>query len=197
MTAALRIPAGIPPEVFAAYQNAPAHVVAEVIDGELHTMTRPARRHARASMELGADLVFGYGRGRGGPGGWVILGGPELWLGSRPDILVPDIAGWRRERLPDLFGDDDAPPYFELTPDWVCETLSPSTERLDRVKKMHIYRREGVRHVWLVHPGLQTLEAYRFDDGRFTLVDTFEGDAKLRVEPFDAVEIDLALLWAR
>lgn len=164
--------------------------MAEIVDGELYTSPRPSLRHAVSASELGADLVAAFSRGRGGPGGWWILFEPELHLG--PDILVPDLAGWRRERLPAIAAEA---PYSTLAPDWVCEVLSPSTYRLDRIKKLRIYGREGVRHAWLVHPGERTLEVLRLESGNWTILATHADDALVRAEPFEAVEIDLLPLW--
>ncbi len=120
---------------------------------------------------------------------------PELHLGSLPDIVTPVLAGWRRERVTvDLLA-DDAPAHINLTPDWVCEVLSPRTEAYDRGPKMRVYRREKVAHVWLVDPALRTLEAFRLDGSHYALLDTWDGDALMRAEPFDAIELDLAPLW--
>jgi hypothetical protein len=105
----------------------------------------------------------------------VILDAPVIHLGPKPDKVVPDLAGWRRERMPDAIGPDDGPAHYDVTPDWVCEVLSERTERVDRAKKMRIYRRERVGHVWLLSPALQTREVYRIEDGRWVLLDTFEG----------------------
>jgi Uma2 family endonuclease len=168
----------------------PDHLVAEIIDGDLYTSPRPALRHAVSSSVLGGDLNAAYQRGRGGPGGWWILDEPELHLGS--NVLVPDLAGWRRERLPRI---PVADAFATLAPDWVCEVLSPSTYRLDRVKKLHVYAREGVAHAWLVHPGERTLEILRLRGGRWVIVTTHGGDARVRAEPFQAVTIDLLELW--
>jgi Uma2 family endonuclease len=167
----------------------PDHLVAEILDGELYTSPRPAPRHADASTGLGGALRGPFDRGRGGPGGWRILGEPELHLGR--DVIVPDLAGWRRERLPRL--PDEA--HFSMAPDWVCEVLSPSTAAIDRVKKLTIYARESVSHVWLVDPLAQTLEVLRLDAGRWTLVGTWAGAESIRAEPFDALDLDLTLLW--
>jgi len=169
----------------------PDHLVAEILDGELHTTPRPAPRHAVASSGLGVDLGGPFDRGRGGPGGWWILVEPELHLGG--DILVPDLAGWRRTRL--LTIPETA--YFELAPDWICETVSPSTERIDRGKKLRIYAREGVSHAWLVNPIAETLEAYRLEQDRWLLLATHAGDVAARIEPFDAIELELWRLWGR
>jgi Uma2 family endonuclease len=130
-----------------------------------------------------------FDRGRGGPGGWRILDEPELHLGA--DVLVPDIAGWRRERLPAL--PEEA--YFSVVPDWICEVVSPSTEAIDRGKKLAIYAREGVRHVWMVDPMARVLEVLRLEGGRWSIVSTWSGLATIRAEPFDAIDLDLSLLW--
>jgi len=105
-------------------------------------------------------------------------------------VLVPDIAAWRRERLPRI--PDEA---FSMRPDWLCEVLSPSTAALDRVKKLAIYGREGVSYEWLVDPIARTLEVLKLDAPRWTILGTYEGGAVVRAEPFDAFELDLALLW--
>lgn len=184
------------PEVAAGYRSAPEHLVAEVLDGELFTMPRPRPRHARGAGRLLRTLAP-FDDDDGKPGGWVILIEPELRLGARPDILDPDLAGWKRERFPaDAFA-DEAPAYLVARPDWVCEVLSDSTEAIDRGRKMRIYRREGVGHVWLLNPRSRTLEVWRLENRRWREVDTWEGDGTVRAEPFDAVEIDLARLWGR
>jgi Uma2 family endonuclease len=167
----------------------PDHLVAEILDGELHTTPRPSPRHADASSGLGGVLRGPFDRGRGGPGGWRILDEPELHLGR--DVVVPDLAGWRRERLPRL--PDEA--FFTVAPDWICEVVSPSTAAIDRVKKLTIYAREGVPHAWLIDPIARTLEVLRLDSGRWTIVTTHAGADTIRAEPFDALDLDLTLLW--
>ncbi len=171
----------------------PDPLVAEIIDGELIVSPRPASLHTRASSQLTGDLVGPFGRGRDGPGGWIILIEPELHLGPEPDVLVPDLAGWRRERmpvLPDTVG-------FTMAPDWVCEVLSPSTEKVDRAGKMPIYAREKVAHLWLINPILQTLEIFRLENQKWLLVAVHQGNKQVRAEPFDAIELDLSALWER
>jgi Uma2 family endonuclease len=178
----------------ASYQDllaVPDHLVAEILDGELYTTPRPTPRHADASSGLGGALRGPFDRGRGGPGGWRILFEPELHLGTEGDIVVPDLAGWRRERLPYL--PDES--FFRLAPGWVCEVISPSTAAMDRVKKLSIYGRERVSHVWFADPIARTLEALRLESGRWTIVGTWSGSATVRAEPFEALEIDLTLLW--
>jgi Uma2 family endonuclease len=167
----------------------PDHLVAEILDGELHASPRPAPRHARASSGLNGQLHGPFDSGRGGPGGWWILFEPELHLGA--DVVVPDVAGWRRKRLPAL----PEQAYFSLAPDWVCEVISPSTASMDRVKKLSIYARERVSHAWLADPIARTLEILRLETGRWTIVSTSADLAVVRAEPFDAIELDLSLLW--
>jgi Uma2 family endonuclease len=166
------------------------HLVAEIVGGELHATPRPALRHALAASSLGAELIEPFQKGRGGPGGWWVLDEPELHLAS--DVLVPDLAGWRLQRLPVV---PDAP-FLELPPDWVCEVLSPSTARLDRVHKLAIYARERVPHVWLLDPIPQTLEVFELEGGRWTLHGSFGAGDRVRAVPFEAVDIDLAMIWA-
>ncbi|WP_241757806.1 Uma2 family endonuclease [Myxococcus landrumensis] len=167
----------------------PEHVVGQIIDGELIVMPRPASPHARAHSRLGGELYGPFERGRGGPGGWLFLDEPELHLG--PDLLVPDLAGWRRERMPEM----PDTPYFTLAPDWVCEVLSPSTEAVDRVKKTRIYAREGVSHLWLVDPRARTLEVLRLSGQHWVELGTCGGDERVRAEPFEALELELGVLW--
>ncbi|WP_437964488.1 Uma2 family endonuclease [Sorangium sp. So ce260] len=190
-------PARNAPEVEAAFEAVPPEQVAEILDGELFTFPRPGRPHTRSASRLTMKLGSAFDLGDGGPGGWVLLDEPELHLGPRPDKVVPDLAGWKRERMPDALGDEDTPAHYDVTPDWVCEVISSRTERVDRGKKMRIYRREGVGHVWLLSPLLRTLEVYRLEGGRWVLLETYEEDVKVRAEPFDAVELDLAAIWTR
>ena len=183
---------GVAPDVVDGYLSAPAHMTAEILDGELHVQSRPRLRHARAGTRL-VGALRGFDDDDGTPGGWVILIEPELELGPRPDIVDPDLAGWHRARLPRL--PDDA--AIALPPDWVCEILSSSTEAIDRGKKMRIYRREGVGHIWLLSPEHRTLEVYRLENGRYSLLDTHEGDGAVQAEPYEAIALSLARLWAR
>jgi Uma2 family endonuclease len=180
----------------ATYQDvldAPVHMVAEVVDGELYTHPRPRPLHAEVASVLGMDLGSAFRRGRGGPGGWWILDEPELHLGPEPDIIVPDLAGWRRARMSAL--PDEA--YFSLSPDWACEVLSTSTAQLDRTRKVPIYAREKVPHVWLVDPDAKTLEIFELDGDTYRLAATHGGDAVVRAVPFDAIELELAALWGK
>jgi len=179
---------------YADLEAVPPHRVAEIIRGVLHTFPRPAPRHARASSRLGMQLGGPFDEGRDGPGGWILLDEPELHLGpvEDGDVLVPDLAGWRRERLPRL--PEEA--FFRLAPDWICEVLSPSTAAHDRVEKMPVYAREGVRHAWLIDPIAKTLEVFALGgDGRWIMAGVHRESARVRGEPFEAHELALAMLW--
>ena len=167
----------------------PSNVVGELIGGTLVTHPRPAPPHARAASRLGGSLDGPFDWGKGGPGGWVILDEPELHLHG--DVLVPDLAGWVRERMPH----PQEAAAFEISPDWVCEVLSPSTARVDRTAKLPIYAREGVKHAWLIDPVAQTLEVLRLDAGFWKLLLAAGGGDAVRAEPFDAIELELRALW--
>ncbi len=167
----------------------PDQFVAEMVGGELYASPRPAPPHAVAGSALGMTIGPAFHHGRGGPGGWWILYEPELHFDR--DVLVPDWAGWRRARLPEM----PATAYFALAPDWVCEVLSPSTAAFDRGQKLDVYARQGIPHVWLVDPAARTLEALRLGDGRWRVTATLREHDVARLEPFDAIEWCLADLW--
>jgi Uma2 family endonuclease len=169
--------------------DAPAHMVAELIRGALHLQPRPASRHAHAGSALGVKVGSPFHHGEGGPGGWWIIDEPELHLAE--DVLVPDLAGWRRERMPAF---PDAA-WFDLVPDWVCEVLSPGTRRIDLTDKRDIYGTSGVGHLWLVDPKARTLEAFELRDGRWVLLAALKDDDEVRIAPFDAVAFPLSALW--
>jgi len=166
----------------------PEHYVAEMFDGDLYASPRPTAPHSRAATRLAGKLdgPFDFD----GPGGWLFLIEVELHFGN--DVLVPDIACWRRERLPAVPDE----PYLTLAPDWVCEVLSPSTERIDRGPKLRIYGREGVAHAWLINPSRQTLEVLAIESGRLEPLEVHHGDASVRARPFDALELELRALWS-
>jgi Uma2 family endonuclease len=170
--------------------DAPEHTVAEVIDGDLHTHRRPARRHALVSSYLGADLTLPFGRGRGGPGGWVILDEPELHLGPEPAILVPDLAGWRVDRA--TFDGEGA--FIDVVPDWVCEVLSPSTAAFDRSRKADLYAELGVSYLWLVDVTTRQIEAFRLAEAKWLRLGAY-GQIDARIEPFDAVPLEVPALF--
>jgi Uma2 family endonuclease len=190
MTRAMNDPAPVRrPATYQDVLDAPPNMVAELINGALHLQPRPASRHARASFRMAGRLDDPFQGGVGGPGGWHLTIEPELHLG--PDVLVPDLAGWRRERL----GAYPDAPAFELAPDWVCELLSPSTRRLDLTEKRDLYGRNGVGHLWLVDPSERTLEAFELRVGAWVLIAALKDDDEVRVAPFDAIGFPLSALW--
>lgn len=181
-----------PAERLATYEDLfdlPDHVIGEILHGQLVTQPRPAPKHARSASILGGELVSPFDQGRGGPGGWWILDEPELHLG--PHILVPDLAGWRRERMP-VFPDTA---WFDVAPDWVCEVLSPGTARTDRVIKMPIYAERGVEWLWLVDPDQQTLEVYQRHDGHWLMLHAWQQADEVAAPPFAEHSFTLNDLW--
>jgi Uma2 family endonuclease len=179
------------PEAEAVYAHAPEHLVAEILSGVVLMSPRPAPRHTRVALRLTTLLYGPFDAGIGGPGGWLLLAEPELHLGTRPDKMQPDLAGWRLHRLPQ-------PPEgaaITVPPDWVCEVLSPSTEAIDRGVKMPLYAIHGVRHAWLLDPVEGYLEVFRLETGRWRQVLLARGDEPVRAEPFEAIELDPAYLW--
>lgn len=173
------------PATYADLERAPPHLVAEIVDGVLETHPRPRPRHASTSLKLGGELDFPYGRGRGGPGGWVFMTEPELHLGR--DVVVPDLAGWRRERMP--VEPDTA--FIESPPDWVCEILSPSTRRLDLGPKRRIYAGAGVPFLWFLDPDARALDAFALTGGQWLPPGTAIGGEEVSLAPFDAIRFPL------
>jgi len=179
------------PTIEAAYEGAPPDVVCEILHGALAMSPRPAPPHGRFAKKLGAGLFGPFDEGVSGPGGWIFLDEPELHLGPRPDKMQPDLAGWLRERMPRV----PRKAAIQVAPDWVCEVLSPSTASLDRDVKMPLYAEHGVSFAWLVDPIAQVLEAFKLVRGRWQPTGTWRGDDVVRVEPFDALTLDLTRLW--
>lgn len=175
---------------YADIEALPEGVVGELIGGTLYTQPRPAGPHTLVASGLGMDLGGPFDRGRGGPGGWIIMDEPELHFGQ--DVLVPDLAGWRSERLS---SDARRQAYFSIAPDWIAEIASPSTTHRDRLLKVPIYAAEGVKHLWLVEPVDGRIEAYAQDAGRWVWLGTWADDAAAAIPPFDAVPLDLVRLW--
>lgn len=175
---------------YADLEAVPPNLVAELVGGELLTHPRPRLRHSLSYSGLGVFLSGPFQYGRGGPGGWWILDEPELHLGQ--DVLVPDLAGWRRERMPEV--PDDA--FSTVAPDWVCEIVSPSTAIHDRGAKRDTYARHGVKHLWLVDPDSRLLEAFELAGEHWLLLKTFTNSESIDAAPFAAAPFDLNLLWA-
>ena len=167
----------------------PENQVGEIINGTLHANPRPAGPHGRAASVLGMLIGNPFDIGSGGPGGWWIIFEPELHFGEQ--VLVSDIAGWRHETLPQIPQDH----RFKVAPDWVCEVLSPSTGKTDRIEKMPIYADAGVQYPWLADTALKTLETYRLANAQWTLTGSYKDEDRVSAEPFEAVAIDLSSLW--
>jgi Uma2 family endonuclease len=178
------------PATWADLEQVPEGLIGEIIAGELIVTPRPNLPHTAAAADLQGELYGPFRRGVGGPGGWLIL--PEPRIQFVEDVRVPDLGGWKKERWTD-------PPRqggpIKVSPDWICEVISPSTEAEDRTRKMRLYARHEVRHYWLLNPYVRTLEAYRLEAGRWVLIGSHTGPERVRVEPFDAIELDLALFW--
>jgi len=176
--------------VYEDLHDIPENMVGEILDGELIVTRRPSAQHARTAFGLSSELGPPYRFGRGdGPGGWIILFEPELRLADH--VVVPDLAAWKRERLP-------APPeenWISVTPDWVCEILSPRTVRVDKIRKMPIYAEHGIPSLWLIDPLSKTLDVFRLETGRWFLLGSYLEDDRVRAEPFHEVEIELRNLW--
>jgi Uma2 family endonuclease len=168
----------------------PEHHIGQIVRGVLYSHTRP-NLHARPASTLLRDIGSPFDRAGDGPGGWLTLFAPELHF--QRDVLVPDLAGWRRDRMPEM---PDVP-YFTLAPDWICEVLSPSTAKLDRVKKLPVYAHEGVKHAWLVDPSAKTLEVFELRGDVYALVQAASEAETGRYVPFDAIELELAAMWSR
>jgi len=168
----------------------PEGVIGEIIGGVLYTQPRPAGPHTFVASGLGIDLGGPFDRGRGGPGGWWFADEPELHLHG--DVLVPDLAAWRSERLPPAARSEKA---FSIAPDWVAEVASPSTTQRDRLLKVPAYAAAGVAFLWLVEPVEGRIEAYERSGLRWVWLGTWADEREARIAPFDAVGLDLIRLW--
>ena len=180
------------PTLYERLEALPEGLTGEILDGQLYTQPRPSGLHVIAATSLADELVSPFQKGRGGPGGWWITAEPELHFIRDTEVNVPDLAGWRRGRLPRIPRDH----RFSVVPDWVCEVLSPSTAGTDRDVKMPIYAQYGVAHAWLIDPIAHTLEAYALKAGAWVEIGRFAGAAQVLVPPFAAVTINLDDLWA-
>jgi Uma2 family endonuclease len=180
------------PTLYEQLEALPEGLTGEILNGQLYTQPRPSGAHVVTATSLADELVSPFQKGRGGPGGWWIAAEPELHFIQNTEVNVPDLAGWRRSRLP-LIPQDHR---FTVVPDWVCEVLSPSTESRDREVKMPIYARFGVAYAWLIEPRAHTLEVYALEDSAWREIGRFAGGARVSVAPFEAVTIGLDELWA-
>lgn len=180
------------PDLYAELCALPEHVTGEIIGGRLYTQPRPAGPHAMSGSSLGMNIGSAFQFGKGGPGGWLIIDEPEIHFAHDEEVCVPDIAGWRKERMPKI----PRSHRFKIVPDWVCEVLSPSTAKKDRVVKMPVYAQYGVAYLWLVDPLQHTLEAFVLREGCWTIIGMYQDNATVNIAPFEALALNLSDLWA-
>jgi Uma2 family endonuclease len=178
------------PPTLADLDALPPGIIGEIIEGVLYTMTKPRMRHQHTALGIGADLRSPFGLGRGGPGGWWIVTEPGIELPNTPEIS-PDVAGWRRERMPEMPGDEP----IRIVPDWVCEILSKNTRRHDQLVKMPYYARVGVAYAWVVDLEARVLIAHRLESGAWRVIGTYGEETEARIEPFDVVPLNVADWW--
>jgi Uma2 family endonuclease len=173
----------------------PQEVIGEILSGELVAIPRPSPEHSKLSSTLGGELHGPFFKGQGGPGGWIFFDEPELHLSINPnlniDIVVPDLAGWKKERLVEK----PKTPYFTLAPDWVCEVLSPSTASRDRKIKMDLYAKYNIPYYWIFDPLNKTLEVFELKNSKFECFMVASGEDKVMAPPFETIQLDLSLLW--
>jgi Uma2 family endonuclease len=168
----------------------PPGIVGEIINGVLYTMTKPRMRHQRTTRTIGGRIGDPFDHGRGGPGGWWIVVEPGIELPNTPEI-APDVAGWRRERMPEMPGDEP----IRMVPDWVCEILSKTTRRHDQLVKMPYYAEVGVSYAWIVDMEALVLTAQRLESGQWLTIGTYSDETEARIAPFDAVALNVADWW--
>ena len=168
----------------------PPGIVGEIIEGVLYTTTKPRIRHQRTTRTIGGRIGDPFDHGRGGPGGWWIVTEPGIELPNTPEIS-PDVVGWRRERMPELPVDEP----IRVVPDWVCEILSPTTRRHDMLRKQPYYAKVGVPFMWLVDIEARVLTVYRLESSDWRMIGTYCDESEARIEPFDAVALELGDWW--
>lgn len=177
------------PATYADIEALPPNIVGEIFFGVLYAHPRPTPRHGRATGRMQSELTGPFDLGRGGPGGWIFLVEPELHLG--PHIVVPDIAGWRTERLTPF----PETAYISTPPDWLCEVLSPSTQTVDRTDKLAVYAEYGVKHCWYVDPIAKTLEVLALTGGKWLLMAALKDGDTVTAPPFEVHTFALNVLW--
>jgi len=179
------------PTLYESLEALPEGVTGEILNGQLHTHPRPSSRHAYAAVRIDRAVGRGYDDGIDGPGGWWILVEPEVHFVRNMEVAVPDLAGWRRERMPYL----PESHRIEVVPDWICEILSPSTASKDREIKLPLYAYYEVQYAWLIDPAKRTLETYRLDADTWIEIGRFADTDQVAVPPFEAMSLDLGAFW--
>ena len=168
-------------------EQLPESLTGQILNGQLYTHPRPNGKHILISSNVGAELHGPFQKGKNGPGGWWILQEPEVHLTLNSEVVVPDLAGWKKERLPEIPDTHK----FTVIPDWICEIFSPSTESIDKEIKMPLYAKYGVKYLWLIHPIKKSLQAFKLTNNEWILQGTFEGNDAISIEPFDSINIKL------
>jgi Uma2 family endonuclease len=179
------------PPTLADLDALPPGIVGEIIEGVLYTMTKPRMRHQRTATRIGGKLSDPFDAGPGGPGGWWIVNEPGIELPNDTKEISPDVAGWRRERMPEMPGDEP----IRVVPDWLCEILSPTTRRHDLLRKQPYYAKVGVPFMWLIDLDARVLTAYRLEGTAWLTVGTYSEETEARIAPFDAVPLNVASWW--
>jgi Uma2 family endonuclease len=162
----------------------------EVLAGNLEAQPRPRPSHGRTQALLAGELSGPFDRGRGGPGGWWLVIEPDVELDAH-NIVAPDIAGWRRERMP-VFTDERP---IAVRPDWICEVVSPSNRRRDRGPKADLYQRVGVPHYWILDSEERTLEAFENRSAAWVRLGAWSDGDSARIPPFDAISLEVGGLF--
>jgi len=162
----------------------------EIIAGLMEALPRPRPGHGNAQALLSGEIVRPFQRGRGGPGGWWIIIEPDVELTTN-DIIVPDLAGWKRDKVPEF--PHDRPIRF--VPDWICEVLSPTNQKRDRVVKANLYLTCGVMYYWILDVQERTLEAYSAKEGSWVRLGAWTDGDTSRIPPFDAIELEVEGLF--
>lgn len=178
------------PATLADLEALPEHMKGELIDGVLYAMTRPRAVHQGIAGAVFADVLMPFQRGRGGPGGWWILPEPGIELPRAPEIS-PDVAGWRRERMPAL----PVNRAINVVPDWVCEVLSPTTRGYQLLVKRRLYAASGVPFLWEIDRESQTLSVLRLEGGRWVDLGAYRDEEEARLPPFEAAAINVREWW--
>jgi Uma2 family endonuclease len=182
-------------KLYKRYLALPNGVRAEIINGKLRTQARPSTAHGVVVKELLYKLRYFENRRRG-PDRWFITFEPNLWLqvaNEDPDLVHPDVLGWKTETA--SRADLIKMVNIDVTPDWICEVLSPGNKSEDRTEKKAAYAKNGVPFLWLIDPEDQTLEGYKLENGIWLNIQNFSGPQTVSAQPFDAIGLSLRTLW--
>ena len=160
------------------------------MNDELVTRVRSTGKHILTASNIGAEYYGPYQKGRAGPGGWWILREPEVHLKLNEVVVVPDLVGWRKSRMPHIPDTHK----FTVAPDWVCEILSPSTTCVDREIKKPLYAHYGVKFLWIIDPLAVILETFELHGADWQSTGMFKGDSIVCAAPFEEKSVNLTSL---